>query len=170
MTKIAVLYGSMGGNTRGAGEQIANLLGDGADALDVANADGSAFSEPDVLILGTSTWGLGDLQDDWVGALDRLKAAPLSGKYVAVFGLGDQEGYPDSFVDGMRDLYDAAVEAGATMIGACPTEGFNFTGSRAVVDGKFVGLVLDEDNQSDLTPSRIEQWVQQLRQELSAGS
>ena len=168
MEQIAVIYGSMTGNTSGAGKQIAELLGDDVEVHDVSEADGSAFSKPDVLILGTSTWGVGDIQDDWADKIDTLKSANLSGKRVAVFGLGDQEGYPDSFVDGMRDLYDAAVEAGATVVGECSTDGYDFSESRAVIAGELIGLALDEDNQSDLTESRIEAWVKQLRDELKA--
>jgi flavodoxin I len=164
--KIVVFYGSTTGNTGTAGEQIAKHLGDGVEVRDVRGVSRSAFEEADVLILGTSTWGVGDLQDDWIDAIDELKNASLAGKSVAIFGLGDQEGYPDSFVDGMRDLYDAAVNAGATVVGVCTTDGYDFGDSRAVIDGKLIGLAIDEDNQSDLTQARIENWVNQLRNEL----
>ncbi|AKJ64849.1 flavodoxin [Kiritimatiella glycovorans] len=166
MKKITVFYGSTTGNTGSAAKAIAAALGDGAEARDVSGADANAFSEPDVLVLGTSTWGVGDLQDDWVGALDALKGARLAGKKVAVFGLGDQNGFGDSFVDGMRDLYDAAIAAGGTVVGACATDGYEFSESRAVVDGQFVGLVLDDDNQAGQTDARIAAWVTQLKQEL----
>jgi flavodoxin I len=166
MSKVTVFYGSTTGNTSSAAEAIAAAFGDGASAVEVSGADSSAFGEPDVLILGTSTWGMGDLQDDWVDALGALKGASLAGKKAALFGLGDQETYPDTFVDGMRDLYDAALAAGATVVGACATDGLQFSESRAVVDGRFVGLVLDDDNQSELTQTRIEAWVTQIKQEL----
>jgi flavodoxin I len=166
MKKITVFYGSTTGNTRCVAERIARLFGDGASAVDVSDADAGPFGDPDVLVLGTSTWGLGDLQDDWMGALDALKGASLEGKHVAVFGLGDQMSYADTFVDGMRDLYDAAIEAGANVVGACATDGYEFNESRAVVDGKFVGLPLDDDNQGGETDARIEAWVTQLKHEL----
>jgi flavodoxin I len=166
MVRIAVIYGSTTGNTANAAETIASVIGDNASVIDVSTADSSTFSEPDVLILGTSTWGEGDLQDDWFAALDTLKATDLSGKHAAVFGLGDQESYAGTFVDAMRDLYDAAVEAGATMIGAVPDSGYDFQESRAVTAGRFVGLVIDEDNQPDLTGKRVEAWVNQLKDEL----
>jgi flavodoxin I len=166
--KTVVFYGSTTGNTGSAGEQIAKALGGNVEVRDVRGVDSSAFSEAEFLILGTSTWGVGDLQDDWIDLIDVLKRSTLSGKRVAIFGLGDQQSYPDSFVDGMRDLYDAAMEAGATMVGACATDGYDFGESRAVVEGKLVGLALDEDTQPDLTQTRIEAWVQQLQSELGA--
>jgi flavodoxin I len=166
MAKISVIYGSTTGNTANAAVQIAQLLGDDASAVDVKDVSAAAFTEPDVLVLGASTWGEGDLQDDWAVAIDTLKAASLAGKKVAVFGFGDQESYSDTFVDAMRDLYDAALEAGATVVGSTSNDGYVYDGSRAVVEGRFVGLVLDEENQSDLSGSRIENWVGQLKSEL----
>ena len=44
--------------------------------------------------------------------------------------------------------------------------GYDFEGSAAVEDGYFVGLVLDEENQSNLTPQRIKQWVEQIKGKL----
>ena len=49
-------------------------------------------------------------------------------------------------------------------IGAWPTDGYNFSESRGVRDGKFIGLALDEDNQGDLTESRIKTWSGQVKQ------
>lgn len=166
MGKISVYYGSTTGNTRNAAEKIATLLGNGVQAVDVGSARKDSFADSDVLILGTSTWGVGELQDDWIGALDHLRNAPLRGKHVALFGLGDQSTFADSFVDGMRDIYDAACEAGATPVGACPQRGYEFNESRAVVEDLFVGLPLDDDNQSEMTNSRILMWVRQLETEL----
>ncbi|EAH9105226.1 flavodoxin, partial [Campylobacter jejuni] len=43
------------------------------------------------------------------------------------------------------------------------TDGYTFEASDAVVDGKFVGLALDNDNQEDQTESRIDAWVEQIK-------
>lgn len=163
-TKIGVYYGSVMGNTSSAAEQIADLLGDGATAIDVSG--NRNFEDYDILILGTSTWGLGELQDDWLGAVDTLSGANLAGKKFAVFGMGDQESYSDTFVDGMRDLYDAAIEAGAEPVGAWNDDDYDFSESRAVEGEGMIGLALDDDNQSELTSSRIESWVEKLKDEL----
>jgi flavodoxin I len=165
MSKVRVVYGSTTGNTCSAAEKIARKIGDDTQVVDVAKATDAEFTGSDLLIFGTSTWGLGDIQDDWMDALPTLRGANLAGKHFAVFGLGDQSVYPDTFVDGMRDIYDAAVQAGATPIGSWSKDGYDFEESRAEIDGRFIGLVLDEENQSDLSDTRIEEWVSLLKQE-----
>ena len=107
------------------------------------NAD--VVAENDNLILGTSTWGAGELQDDWYDGINVLKEADLSGKTVAIFGCGDAESYSDTFCGGMKEIYDAAQ--GANILPGVSTEGYTFDDSEAVVDGKFVGLALDDVNE-----------------------
>ena len=106
------------------------------------------------------------MQDDWYDGVKVLKQAGLQGKTVAVFGCGDSESYSDTFCGGMAELYNAAKDAGATMTGEVATDGYNFDDSEAVVDGKFVGLALDEVNEDDKTDSRIEAWVEELKKNL----
>ena len=102
------------------------------------------------------------MQDDWFGFLPTIKETGLAGKTVAVFGVGDQFSYSDTYVNAMGELYDAAKAAGANIIGATSTDGYSFNESTAVRDGKFVGLALDYDNQSDLSDDRIAAWVAQI--------
>lgn len=162
--KTVILYGSSGGNASGVAERIKEAYGD-AKLIDVADADASSL-DADFLILGTSTWGIGDLQDDFEDFISTLEEADLSEKTVALFGLGDQEGYPDTFSDGMGVLYETISGKCKKIIGATSTDGYEFDESRSEVNGKFVGLVIDEDNQSDLTEERIEKWVAQIKSEL----
>ena len=167
--KTAVFYGSTNGNTADAASKIKKQLN--ADIYDVGklkNAD--ELAQYDVLILGTSTWYEGDLQDDWDSFLSHLKAADLSGKIVALFGLGDQESYGSDFVNGMRFIYDVAIAKGAKVIGSWPIDGYAFESSNSVIDGKFIGLALDEENQSELTKSRIETWCAQLENDLKVSA
>jgi len=154
--KAVVYFGS----TTGTCEDLAGRIGAalGAEVKNVTELDASA-ADADLLVLGTSTWGAGDMQDDWYSAVDTLKGLPLAGKKVAIFGCGDSAGYPDTFCGGMKAIYDAAVEAGATVVGAVPTDGYSFDASDAVVDGKFVGLALDEMNEADKTDERIAAWT-----------
>ncbi|MGD1833534.1 MAG: flavodoxin [Sphaerochaetaceae bacterium] len=157
-----IIYGSSMGNTEAAARIIKDKLGDGAEIIDVASVSAKDFERFDMLILGTSTWGVGDLQDDWEEKLPELQKADLSGKKIAFFGLGDQQMYGDSYVDAMGLLYEAVADSAAVCIGAWPTEGYDFTASKAVINDKFIGLALDEDNQSDLTESRISEWMEGL--------
>ncbi len=157
-----IIYGSTMGNTENAAKKIAEQLGD-AELIEVSEMNSDTFAKYDMVLLGSSTWGVGDLQDDWEGAIDVLRDADLSGKKVGFFGCGDQEMYADSFVDALGTLYEAVKDSADAVVGAWPTDNYEFSNSRAVVDGKFVGLALDEDNQSDMTDERISDWVASLK-------
>ncbi|MDL2323108.1 flavodoxin [Bacteroidales bacterium OttesenSCG-928-A17] len=164
MGKIAIIYGSTTDNTKAIAETIASKLsGNDVSVLDVSKLKAGDLDTYPNLILGTSTWGLGDLQDDWDGYLSDLKASDLSGKTIAFFGVGDSSSYPDTFVDGMGILYQAVQGKGATTIGAFPTDGYSYDESQSVVDGKFVGVALDEDNESDQTEERLNAWIESIK-------
>ena len=160
MSKTIVVYGS----TTGTCESIAQTLGDqlGAEVINVSDLTANQLAEADNIVLGTSTWGAGELQDDWYDGVTVVKSANLSGKRVALFGCGDSASYSDTFCGGMKELYDAAVAAGATVVGAVPTDGYTFDDSDAVVDGQFVGLALDDVNEDDKTSERISAWLPAL--------
>jgi flavodoxin I len=163
MSKTGVFYGSSGGNTEGVAKKIANRLGVGAnDVRDVAKAKAGDLASYELLLFGTSTLGLGDLQDDWEGFIHEVTKADLSGKKIALFGCGDSASYPDTFCDAMGKIY-AAVKDRATVVGFTETEGYSFDTSEAVVNNRFVGLALDEDNESDLTGARIDSWTEILK-------
>lgn len=160
MSKTIVVYGS----TTGTCESIAQTLGDqlGAEVINVSDLTANQLAEADNIVLGTSTWGAGELQDDWYDGVNVVKSANLSCKRVALFGCGDSASYSDTFCGGMKELYDAAVAAGATVVGAVPTDGYTFDDSDAVVDGQFVGLALDDVNEDDKTSERISAWLPAL--------
>lgn len=118
----------------------------------------------DFLVLGGSTWGDGELTDDWNDFLPQLDWINFAGKKVALFGLGDQIGYSYNFVSAMKILYDKLVSRGAEIIATqIPTEGFDFEHSEAILNGKFIGLVVDEVNEPELSKERIKQWEGQIR-------
>jgi len=168
MKSIAIIYGSSTENTKRAAEKIAERLTEYTPALiDIYDGDEEAFHSNEVLILGISTWGVKDLQDDWSDFYHKLEKMDLTGKTVALFGLGDSFIYPDSFVDAMGILYETVSEKGATTVGEVSPDGYQFDYSRALKNGVFVGLPLDEDNDADLTDERIEKWVESLKEHLS---
>ncbi len=164
MSKIGIFYGSTTGNTEAAAASIAAALNGDCIAIDSDSV--SKLADYDVLVLGSSTWGLGDLQDDWDTVADGLGGLNLEGKKVAFFGTGDQEGYSDTFVDAMGVLKAKLAGTGAEFIGSWPIDGYEFDESASVEGGAFVGLALDEDNQSDETATRITEWTAQLKSEL----
>ena len=153
------------GNTEEAAGFLAEKLGLENELLNVANCDAAKLNGFDKLILGVSTWGTGDLQDDW-DAFD-FGGLKLGGKTVAIFGTGDAEGYADSFCGAMGKLYDEVVKAGANVVGAVSTDDYSFEESEAVRDGKFIGLPLDADNESDKTETRILAWIEQIKPHFS---
>lgn len=157
---VHVIYGSDSGRTKAAAGKIAAKLD--AKVINISDATVADFEGCDLLVLGSPTYGEGDLQADWESGVDVLGEADLSGKKVALFGLGDQNTYPDSFVDAMGTLYDAVLEKGAEVVGFTDTKGYEFEGSTAVRDGQFVGLVLDQDNQAGKSEKRIAAWTSQI--------
>ncbi len=164
MKKIGIIYGSSTGNTASVAETIAEKLSDyEVETIEVSEASEDSFTSQDVLVLGSSTWGMGDLQDDWEDFLSELEDTDLSGKTVAIFGLGDSDSYPDTFCDAIGTLYDFFEGKGCKMVGAVSTDGYTFDESTAVRDDKFVGLPLNEDGESDLTEERVENWVEALK-------
>ena len=159
---IAIVYGSNGGETEEAAKKIQTALDLEADLLDIADAGVDCFSKYDKFIIGTSTWGEGDYQDDWDKIIDDFENVEFGGKTVALFGLGDQEGYEENFLDAMGNLHDIVKGNGATIVGDnWSTEGYEYDESTAENDdaSAFCGLGLDEDNQYDLTAERIEKWI-----------
>ena len=163
MNSIGIYYGSSTGTTEKAAEAIRDAIGNGKTVVkNIGDTEVSDLQKHDLLILGSSTWGIGDLQDDWEGNISLLDSIDLSGKKVALFGCGDQEAYSDSFVDAIGILYHKVVSAGAEIVGKWPVDGYSFDDSKGVVAGEFAGLVLDDDNQVELTEDRIMKWVKTL--------
>lgn len=161
MGKTIVVYGSSTGTCEAIAAKIAERIG--AEAINVSDLTADVIAEKDNLLIGTSTWGAGELQDDWYDGVDTLKGADLSGKVVAVFGCGDSASYSDTFCGAMKELYDAAKAGGATVVGEISIDGYTFDDSDAVVDNKFVGLALDDINEDDKTDSRIDAWIEQIK-------
>ncbi len=163
MNKTCIIFGSSTGTCEELASRIAGKLGvDSSDILEAASISPEQLDGYQNLILGTSTWGAGELQDDWYDGIAVIKKTNLSGKTVAIFGCGDSESYSDTFCGAMAELYNAAKEAGANVIGSVSTEGYTFDDSDAVIDGKFIGLPLDEVNEDNKTDERIDAWVSEI--------
>ncbi len=163
MSKTIVLYGSSTGNTEDVAKKIAKLLE--ADVSDIVYFKMDRLPNYDQLILGTSTWGFGDMQDDWEVFISQLDEDALNGKTVALFGLGDGDSYSDTFVNGMGQLYNNIKDRGCKLVGFTDPEGYNFDNPDVLVDGQFPGLALDEDNQSNKTDARIQSWLEKIKSE-----
>jgi flavodoxin I len=164
MKSTIVVYGSSTGTCEAIAGKIAEKLG--VEAINVTDFSADVVAQNDNFILGTSTWGAGELQDDWYDGIDVLKSADLSGKTVALFGCGDSASYGDTFCGGMKELFDAAQSANANILPGVSTEGYEFDSSDAVVDDKFVGLALDDINEDGKTDDRIDAWLAAIKPSL----
>ncbi len=163
MEKTGIFYGSTTGITENVAYRLAELLDiDDSNLHDVANSLPSEVEEYDVLVLGTSTWGSGDLQDDWYDFLTGLETLTLRGKSIALFGCGDQS-MSHTFCDAVGTLYHRLQKTGARFIGGFETGEYTFEQSAAFVDGRFVGLLIDEVNEPEKTRNRLTHWVKLLR-------
>jgi flavodoxin I len=170
MAKIGLFFGTQTGNTQTLAEMIQKEFGAGVvDLYDMTDTEVSDFETYTQLIIGCPTWNIGEMQADWEGFYDELDQIDFSSKKVAYFGPGDQIGYADNFQDAIGLLEGKISGLGAKTVGQWPTDGYDFTESKAVKNGKFVGLALDEDNQPELTDSRIKTWVSQLKSEFELG-
>lgn len=165
---IAIYYGSSTGNTEVAAEKIQERLGDAVSHFaNIANTEPSQLLEHDILLLGVSTWNIGEMQDDWDEFIPRMKGLDLTGKKVGLFAMGDAAGYAYNFLDAMGQLWKVVKGLGEPqLVGKWPTEGYEFEESEALLDDDhFVGLGLDEDNEYELHDERIEGWVARLQAE-----
>lgn len=163
---IGLFYGSTTCYTEMAAERIARALAPTPVTLhNVADTPLAEMALYRFVIAGIPTWDFGELQEDWERAWDEWVELDLRGVRAALFGLGDQVGYPEWFLDGLGYLYRQITAQGAEVIGAWPIHGYEFESSQAVLeDGlHFAGLALDEENQSELSEARIEQWCSDLK-------
>lgn len=158
--KTGIFFGSTMGTTEALAKQIAHKLSiPSADVYNVAEVSVDQVMDYDLLLLGSSTWGAGDLQDDWYSFVDQLKNKDLTGKRVALFGCGDSASYPDTFCDALSVLYDDLAGTGCAFVGAYVPEDYDVTDSAVCRDGKFIGLAIDDVNESDKTEDRIDTWI-----------
>jgi flavodoxin I len=171
VAKIGLFWGTQTGNTETIAEQIQAAFGGESFVrlYDINDASPSDFEEYDCIIVGCPTWNIGELQSDWDAFYENdLENIAFSGKKVAYFGAGDQVGYSDNFQDAMGILEEKIASLGGQTVGRWSMEGYDHESSKAVKDGMFVGLALDEDNQPDLTKGRIQAWVSQLKLEFNS--
>ncbi len=173
MAKIGIFYGSTSGTTEELAEKIQDAIGD--DICDVYSMeedfdDVDDLLQYDYLILGCSTWGAGEVQNDWREPLFDMEVdkPDFSGKTIAIFGPGDCEGHSKHFVGALGTLYDQFKALGAKVVGEVSIEGYTFEKSTAIRNGKFAGLALDEINESDKTDQRIADWLDLLKPDFPA--
>ena len=161
---IGIFYGSTTGCTEDVANAIAQHLGvDAADIHNVGTTDATEALKYDTLLLGSSTWGSGDLQDDWYDFLDTLSSQDLSGKRVGIFGCGDSDSYGDTFCGAIAQIYDALQTTGCTFVGSYEPTDYNVTDSDVCRNGVFVGLAIDACDDDAKNQARIEHWCELVK-------
>lgn len=164
MKKTGIFFGSSSGTTESIATQIAAKLGISLeDVHNIASTPVEKTGEYEILLLGTSTWGAGDLQDDWFDFLPKLAATNLAGKSIGLFGCGDSSAFGDTFCDGIGTIYKDLQNSGCKFIGSMDESEYSFDSSTACIDGRFVGLAIDENNEDNLTDSRIDKWIASMK-------
>jgi flavodoxin II len=169
--KIGLFYGSTTCYTEMTAEKIRAIIGEElVDIHNVKEVPLSRMADYDLLILGISTWDFGEIQEDWSAVWDKIIQPQLTGKTIALFGLGDQEGYGEWYLDAMGLLHDELAQCEVNLIGYWPNQGYQFEASKALTEDQryFVGLALDEDSQYELSDERIATWCEQILIEYQA--
>lgn len=172
-SNCALIFGSVTGKTAYLAERIVEVFRPEIDLMliDVSTIEATDIAKFSFAICGIPTWDVGELEYGWADLYEDLNDVSLNGTTIAMFGLGDQWGYGDTYQDAMGILYKKLMERGATGgIGFTSTDGHDFIESCAVEAGQFVGLALDEDNQDELSDQRIKEWCQQVKLELETAN
>lgn len=163
MKKIGIFFGSSSGTCEDIAGRIAAKLNVAAeDVHNVADANAASLEQYEVLLLGGSTWGMGDLQDDWESFLPKAAQCNLNGKKVGLFGCGDSQSYSDTFCDSLATIKEQMAGTSCTFVGEVTPKDYSYDETRCEQNGKLIGLLVDEVNESDMTDERIEEWIAAL--------
>jgi flavodoxin I len=167
MSKTVIIYSFHTQKSKKVAEKIIEAYGkDKIQAVNAEELTTEVFEKNNNFILSAPTWFDGELPNYWDEFVPDLEEMDLKGKTFAVFGLGDQKGYPENFCDAIGILVEILEECGANIIGQIPVEGYTYESSRAQRGDVFVGLPLDQENQGRLTNDRVKKWVTQLKKEM----
>ena len=163
MKKTAIVYSFNSQKSKKVAEKMMDAFGSGIEAINAEELTKKVFEKFDNFILSAPTWFDGELPNYWDEFIPDLEEMDLKNKTFAIFGLGDQKGYPENFCDAVGILAGILEQCGAKIIGQTSTDGYTFEASKALRNNKFTGLLLDQENQARLTSERVEKWVGQIK-------
>lgn len=169
MSKIAIFFGPLNGAVHRVAEKVRDAIGeDNVVMVPVKDANVDDIVKYDKIIFGLSTvgketWHSKYSNADWANFLYEIPKTSYEEKTVAIFGLGDHVTYASTFVDHIGLLARELINNGASLVGQVPAGDYDFDSSSAVVDGKFLGLPVDEDFEPELTDERVENWIELIR-------
>jgi flavodoxin I len=168
MSKTAIFFGPLKGSVNRVADKLKNLIGeDKVVMVPVNSATVADIEKYDKIIFGISTVGKDTWKStysnlDWAEFLPEISKTRYEGKTIAIFGLGDHITYAATFVDHIAVLARELIDNGAILSGQVDADEYEFHESESVVDGKFLGLPIDEDFEPELTDERLEKWVKQI--------
>lgn len=165
MKKIGIFYSFRSVKTGQQVKKMVKLLNIEVELVDVDIATAADFLKFEYYILAVPTWFDGELPSYWDEFLPSIEDESLSGKKFAIFGGGDQKGYPENFVDGIGIMAQFIENKGGQVVGLTSVDTYTFEHSKAQRGEHFMGLALDIENQAALTNERIENWVGSLKEE-----
>ncbi|OFX83246.1 MAG: flavodoxin [Bacteroidetes bacterium GWF2_33_16] len=169
MKKIGLFYGPLGGSTEKVAKKVVAALGfDNVDLIPVKTAKAADVEKYENVVFGLSTigketWQADKSANDWDVFLPEIEKINFANKAIAMFGLGDQISYGNHFVDAMGIVGEKIMKNGGEIVGHVATEGYDFGESLAVIDGKFLGLPVNEDFEPELTDERVKKWVKVIK-------
>ncbi len=167
MSKTVIIYSFHTQKSKKVAEKIIEAFGkNNIIAVNAEELTVEVFEKNNHFILSSPTWFDGELPNYWDEFVPDLEEMDLKNKTFAVFGLGDQKGYPENFCDAIGILVEILEKCGAKIIGHTSVEGYTFESSRAQRGDKFLGLLLDQENQGRLTQTRVDKWVEQIKKEM----
>ncbi len=165
MEKIGIFYSFNSQKTKLIGEKILEMFKEGEiEAINAETVTEEEFLKYDRMILGVPTWFDGELPNYWDEFVPAIEDLDMSGKKIAIYGLADQKSYPENFGDAVGLMANLLKQRGAEIVGETSTEGYTFESSRAIKNDKFVGLILDQENQARLTQARLDMWIKQVKE------
>lgn len=162
MSKIALIYGFNANKSANVAKKITELLGDKVVEINAETLTTEEFGQYSQYILGVPTWFDGELPNYWDEFVPAMEDMNLKGKKFAIYGLGDQAGYPENFVDAIGLMAKIIENQGGQLVGFTSTAGYTFENSKGVRGNQFTGLAIDTNNQPDQNKERIASWVKQL--------
>ena len=165
MNKTAILYSFNTKKTSRAAKIIIENYGDNIEEVNVEDITSDKFLSFDNYIMGVPTWWDGELPNYWDEFLPDLEDLVLKGKTFALYGAGDQKGYPENFVDAIGILGAVLESGGGKLVGFTKNEGYEFERSRAIRGNQFCGLPLDFENQAKQIKPKIKDWIDQIKSE-----
>lgn len=164
--KAAIIYSHEAIKTTKAANMIKKAIGlKSLKDVDVDEIDVQAIKDNDLLILGSPSWFDGELAGYWDELVPEIEDTDFSNTRIAIFGNGDQKGYPENFGDAVGLLAEVFESSGAKIIGKTSAKEYTFESSRALVGEEFTGLILDFENQRDMNGPRVDRWIKGLLEE-----